>query len=365
MRPLPLGRDDHRRGRQRRGAARAVQRRRPPRGLGVDGLLQHAPRATSPYFKSLADTYAMSDNFHQSIQGGTRRQPHRPRHRRRRLVQRRQGQRDRSAGAATSRIPIRSPARTTGTRRTATRAAPTATAPTTTQPGVVQKSTAYLHAARCEAELREGPLLHPQQLQPRATSATARSTPSTRCTMPPSTTPTIGDELLEHDISWRYYGEDWNALRRRPGRATSPGNEYCNICNPFQYATSIMATTAAVRTHMKDTIDLYTRHQERLAPGLLDRQAERLLDGHPASSKLDLFEGFTKKIIDADQGAARALEGHRHLHHLRRGRRLLGLRLRAAGRLLRRRHAHPDHRRVSACDGRSRLATTTPTTCRS
>ena len=24
-----------------------------------------------PYFKSLADTYAMSDNFHQSVNGGT------------------------------------------------------------------------------------------------------------------------------------------------------------------------------------------------------------------------------------------------------------------------------------------------------
>ena len=26
-----------------------------------------------------------------------------------------------------------------------------------------------------------------------------------------------------------------------------------------------------------------------------------LVDGHPASSKLDLFEGFTKKIVDAVQ----------------------------------------------------------------
>ena len=25
----------------------------------------------APYFKSLADTYAMSDNFHQSVNGGT------------------------------------------------------------------------------------------------------------------------------------------------------------------------------------------------------------------------------------------------------------------------------------------------------
>ncbi len=29
-----------------------------------------------PYFKSLADNYAMSDNFHQSVLGRHRREPH-------------------------------------------------------------------------------------------------------------------------------------------------------------------------------------------------------------------------------------------------------------------------------------------------
>ena len=87
-----------------------------------------------PYFKSLADTYAMSDNFHQSIQGGTGRQPHRARHRRRRLVQRRQGQRHRAARARHREPRPAGRARTTGTRRTATRAAPTATAPTRRSP---------------------------------------------------------------------------------------------------------------------------------------------------------------------------------------------------------------------------------------
>ena len=45
-----------------------------------------------PYFKSLADNYAMSDNFHQSVNGRHRRQPHHARPRRCDLVQRRQRQ---------------------------------------------------------------------------------------------------------------------------------------------------------------------------------------------------------------------------------------------------------------------------------
>ena len=46
----------------------------------------------APYFKYLADTYSMSDNFHQSVNGWNGRQPHHVRPWRHDLVQRRQGQ---------------------------------------------------------------------------------------------------------------------------------------------------------------------------------------------------------------------------------------------------------------------------------
>ena len=42
----------------------------------------------APYFKMLADNYAMSDNFHQSVTGRHRREPHHARPRRCDLVQR-------------------------------------------------------------------------------------------------------------------------------------------------------------------------------------------------------------------------------------------------------------------------------------
>ena len=41
-----------------------------------------------------------------------------------------------------------------------------------------------------------------------------------------------------------------------------------------------------------------------------------LVDGHPSSSKLDLFEGFTKKIVDAVKKNPHVVEGHGYLHHL-------------------------------------------------
>ena len=72
-----LGRGDRRRGHQRRS-------RSPPNfntdyspnatttGEGSTALgFYNVQQGDAPYFKCLADTYAMSDNFHQSVNGGT------------------------------------------------------------------------------------------------------------------------------------------------------------------------------------------------------------------------------------------------------------------------------------------------------
>ena len=113
-------------------------------------------------------------------------------------------------------------------------------------------------------------------------------------TIPPSSVRTIGDALLEKKVSWRYYGEGWNQYVKNP---TSNTNVYCNICNPFQYATSIM-TNEKVRTeHLKDTTDLDNDISNSTLPAVSFVKPGGLLDGHPASSKFDLFEAFTKKII--------------------------------------------------------------------
>ncbi len=57
---------------------------------------------------------------------------------------------------------------------------------------------------------------------------------------------------------------------------------------------------ATVRTaHIKDTIDLYSDIQNGWLPAFSIVKPSGFVDGHPASSKLDLFEGFSKKVIDA------------------------------------------------------------------
>jgi phospholipase C len=121
---------------------------------------------------------------------------------------------------------------------------------------------------------------------------------STVFTIPPVPLRTIGDELLEKNISWAYYGDQWNTYLANPyNNYVTPNNQYCNICNPFQYTTSIM-TSPEGRSHLKDTISLYQAIQDNDLPAVSFVKPSGWLDGHPASSKLDLFEGFVKKIVD-------------------------------------------------------------------
>jgi len=70
--------------------------------------------------------------------------------------------------------------------------------------------------------------------------------------VPPSSLRTIGDALNEKNISWAFYGGGFNAAARLDNGSTDPvdvligtgGDWYCDICNPFQYAASIMGNPA-------------------------------------------------------------------------------------------------------------------------
>src|SRR5712692_1007463 len=62
-------------------------------------------------------------------------------------------------------------------------------------------------------------------------------------------------------------------------------------------------TDASIRTsHIVDTTDLYADIKNGTLPAVSYVKPSGWVDGHPASSKFDLFEGFTKKIVDAVKG---------------------------------------------------------------
>ena len=102
-------------------------------------------------------------------------------------------------------------------------------------------------------------------------------------------------------MSWKSYNDQWtpylsDKYQFNYGTVGPMSDQYCNICNPFQYQTSIM-TDPAARANIVDTTELYTDIQNGTLPAVSYVKPSGWVDGHPASSKFDLFEGFVKKIV--------------------------------------------------------------------
>jgi phospholipase C len=142
--------------------------------------------------------------------------------------------------------------------------------------------------------------------------------PAVQGAIPPSPVRTIGDALTEKNISWAYFGGAYNdavilSNEAVAANAANPnltaaavadpahalGVAYCQICNPFQYATSIMGNATQRAAHIKDTADLLTDIQGNTLPAVSIGKPDGLLDGHPSSSKVDLFEAYVQNILDA------------------------------------------------------------------
>jgi phospholipase C len=129
---------------------------------------------------------------------------------------------------------------------------------------------------------------------------------NTPFTIPGVTQASIGDVLLAANVSWKSYSDQWNAYlgdkyQLHYGTVGSKSDQYCNICNGFQYQKQIM-TNASVRTaHMQDMSQLYNDIHSNNLPAVSFVKPSGWVDGHPASSKWDLYEGFVKQILQVLQ----------------------------------------------------------------
>jgi phospholipase C len=289
----------------------------------------------APYFKSLADHFAMSDNFHQSVAGGTganhimlghgdaiwfsdgQGNPAVPPH---------NVEVDAGTANAGTVDEVENPNPAPGTNNWYSEdgyggdsygAASYGGGSYTncsdpTQPGVAAITTYLQSLARpisTNCQPNHYYLLNnynPGYFGNGNNAFTDTNPNNTVFTIPPSSVRSIGDSLLAANVSWKYYGDQWNNYVPDPYQlnyaAMGPtSDEYCNICNPFQYDTSIMANAAVRTAHIQDTANLYSDIQNLTLPAVSFVKPSGLVDGHPASSKLNLFEGFMEKIVDAVQ----------------------------------------------------------------
>ena len=99
---------------------------------------------------------------------------------------------------------------------------------------------------------------------------------------------------MAKNVSWHYYGDGFNAA------AAGKPNQFCPICNPMQYSANIMGS-AAGRANNKDVTDFFDDLNNGTVPSVSIIKPSGFVDGHPQSSKFDLFEAFVKNIVDAVQ----------------------------------------------------------------
>ena len=119
-------------------------------------------------------------------------------------------------------------------------------------------------------------------------------------TVPGSPVKSIADSLLAANISWKYYGDGWNVYLSDPLQ-TNPADTYCTICNPFAYETNIMTNATTRAEHLQDATNIYEDIAASDLPAVSIIKPGWPSDGHPASSKLEIYEGFVKNVVTALQ----------------------------------------------------------------
>ncbi len=271
-----------------------------PSGEGSVAMgIYNVAQGDMPFFKQLADTYSISDNYHQPAKGGTG------------LDSIYAGFGDAiyyTDGKGNATTPpsaqIENPNPQSGTNNVYTNDGYGSTTTgnggsysncaDSTQPGVAP-ILGYLASLpekpkpNCDADHYY--LLNnynPGYLQDGTIDTT------TPFAIPPVATPSIGDVLLANNVSFAWFGEGWNQAAAQP---TNPNNAYCNICNPFNYQTKFMADPTMRDVANQDTDDFYADVHSGNLPAVSFVKPSGVNDGHPASSRFDIFEAFTRKVL--------------------------------------------------------------------
>jgi len=258
-----------------------------PHDTGQTMAFFNMQRGDAPLFKTLADNYTMSDNYHQPVFGGTGpdSQP--------------LGFADQvfySDGNGNPATPpaanIYNPDPQPGTLNLYTQRAQWFNCSDTTAPGIAAIAD-YLNALPYDVDSKCGAGQYWQAVNVDP-AFTPKGEVGTGLVVPPTTQRSIGDVLSAHNIPWKYYGGGFNA----DGTSDPLAGSYCNICNPFEYEATYPDMVA---DHMRDVTDLFTDLQNGTLPAVAYVKPDGTMDGHPASSKWTLFEAFAQNIIELAQ----------------------------------------------------------------
>jgi acid phosphatase len=240
----------------------------------------------APVFKFIADNYALSDNYHQGIMGGTGAD----------FIYLGTGDLAfYNDGNGTPQRPpedqIENPNPLNGSNNWYTNdgfhGGSYVNCADQTQPGVAAIQS-YLEtikvASRCEPNHfylvnNFGPAYSAD-----GSLVDTRKNPST---LPPQTIPNIGEALSKAGVSWKYY----------IGGLKVGAPTWCSICNPLQFSKAIMTTN--LRDNIKDVPEFYKDLSQDDLPAVSFVRPYEPYSGHPANSAASAYEYFVMTIVNA------------------------------------------------------------------
>jgi acid phosphatase len=255
---------------------------------GVAMGFYNISRGDAPVFKFIADHYALADNFHQGIMGGTgasfiylgtgdvafyedgKGKP---------LIPPKQQIED----------PDPWPGSNNWYKRDGYRSGSYVNCADESQPGVAAISQ-YLRSLHrkpnCAADHyylvnNYGPAYNPD-----GTLVEIKLHPNT---LPPQTLPNIGEALSRAGVSWKYY---IGGLTRGGANDT-----WCSVCNPLQYSKQIMTTS--LRANITGASDFFRDAEEGKLPAVAFVRPYEPYSGHPANSAVSAYEYFVLSIANA------------------------------------------------------------------
>lgn len=106
-------------------------------------------------------------------------------------------------------------------------------------------------------------------------------------TLPPQTIPNIGEALSKAGVSWKYY----------IGGHKGPNQTWCSICNPLQFSKGVMTTS--LRNNIKDVSDFYADVVKEDLPSVSFVRPYEPYSGHPANSTVSAYEYFVMSVANA------------------------------------------------------------------
>jgi acid phosphatase len=259
-------------------------------------------------FKSLADQYAISDNYHQAIMGGTGANFQA-------LV---------SGDAAfftntnlngTAAVPfsnqIENPDPLPGTNNYYTQdgysGGSYVNCSDASAPGVAsvyrQLYLQGVHQPNCARDHYY--LLNNYNMYWNQTSSVPRTLASDSFTLPPQSNPTIADVMTSHGVSWKYYsgdrGNDATMFANAVDGVPLLFHSYCGICDPLTGYSSIMKN-AAEEAKLQNYGAFLTDIRNGTLPAVSFVRPFESLAGHPADSTTDLYELFLQDLVDQVKG---------------------------------------------------------------